>query len=97
MATFRENELIDAVIARFGELTGLQTTRQVSEAELGPWADRGVKIVEGNRQWVFPIACKTNVDRVTMLYQGTSTDNWIPCGRAALRSIPRPGTQEEMP
>lgn len=69
MATFRENELIDAAMARFGEQTGLQVTRQVHEAELGPWAHRGIKIIEGNREWVFPVACKTNMDRVTALNQ----------------------------
>ena len=68
MTPFREAELIDAALARFGELTGLQATPEVLGGGPDPRPDGWIRIADGNRQWTFVVECKTNVDRMATLH-----------------------------
>lgn len=75
MATNRETDLIDAALARFGELTGFQATQEILQIrqDNGPngqalVADGRIRVAEGNRQWTYVVECKAGVDRMAILH-----------------------------
>lgn len=67
MAVTQNPEMIAVALARFRELTGLRVNLEVLPHGPGPQPDALIRLVEGDRHWMYLAECRPQVDRVATL------------------------------